>query len=106
MAAYACTGAFFFESFHRAYFPENRWYDFHTGEEYSSGWKKLNAPLNHINIHLAGGKIIPTQDVAQTTMDSRTKPLGLIVSLDTQKSAKGQIYWDEGDSLNPLDTGR
>ena len=79
-----------------------RYYRYVTG--FSN--REVSAPLNRINVHLAGGQIIPTQEVAQTTMDSRTKPLGLLVSLDAQKSAAGKIYWDEGDSLSPLNTGR
>ena len=38
-------------------------------------------------------------------MDSRTNPLGLIVSLDELYSARGDLYWDEGDSLNPVESG-
>ena len=39
-------------------------------------------------------------------MDSRTNGLGLLVALDENSEAAGELYWDEGDSINPLDTGR
>ena len=30
---------------------------------------------------------------------SRSKPLGVIVSLDGSQSASGDFYWDEGETL-------
>ena len=65
----------------------------------------LSANLYFINLHLKGGIIIPTQEPNVTTMDSRINPLGLIVSLDENSEATGELYWDEGDSLKPLETG-
>ena len=43
---------------------------------------------------------------AVTTMDSRTNGLGLIVSLDSTYKASGELYWDEGDSIEPIESGR
>ena len=57
-----------------AYFPHSsEWYDFYTGRRVSntsskSGrYIKLEAPLDHINLHVRGGYIIPMQDPALTT---------------------------------------
>ena len=49
---------------------------------------------------------MPIQEPSQTTMDSRTNGLGLIVSLDDDLSATGQLYWDEGDSIDPIKNGK
>ena len=49
---------------------------------------------------------MPIQEPSQTTMDSRTNGLGLIVSLDDNLSATGQLYWDEGDSIDPIENGK
>ena len=32
-------------------------------------------------------------------LKSRSKPLGVIVSLDENQSASGDFYWDEGETL-------
>ena len=89
-----------------AYFPEDRWFDYYTGNEVETGNQKLDAPLDFIPIHLRGGKIIPTQHPldALTTMDSRMNPLGLIVSLDKEFSASGELYWDQGTNIDPIGT--
>ena len=39
-------------------------------------------------------------------MDSRMNDLGLIVSLDDVMSAKGELYWDTGNSINPIENGK
>ena len=66
----------------------------------------LNTPIDRINLHLRGGEILPIQKPSQTTMDSRTNGLGLIVSLDDGLTATGQLYWDEGDSIDPIKNGK
>lgn len=34
---------------------------------------------------------------------SRSKPLGVIVSLDEKQSASGDFYWDDGDTIIDFD---
>ena len=90
-----------------AYFPAgSRWYDYYDGGEIVPGYRTLSAPLNSINLHLRGGEIIPIQSPAMTTMDSRTNGLGLIVSLDDKQEARGNLYWDEGNSIDPIKNGK
>ena len=89
------------------YFPEGRWYNYYTGTELPGvGTQELYAGWDTINLHLRGGSVLPIQKPAATTMDSRINGLGLIVSLDRNYAASGELYWDEGDSIAPLDTGR
>ncbi|KAJ8309668.1 hypothetical protein KUTeg_011533 [Tegillarca granosa] len=58
----------------------------------------LDAPLEIINLHLRGGYILPTQEPDNTTVYSRKRPLGLMVCLDENKNANGNLFWDDGES--------
>ncbi|XP_052029484.1 maltase-glucoamylase [Apodemus sylvaticus] len=83
-----------------AYFPTALWYDYYTGENISSTgeWKTLPAPLEHINLHVRGGYILPWQRPALNTHLSRKNPLGLLIALDENKEARGELFWDDGQS--------
>uniref|UniRef100_A0A8C9UM29 Sucrase-isomaltase, intestinal n=1 Tax=Spermophilus dauricus TaxID=99837 RepID=A0A8C9UM29_SPEDA len=84
-----------------AYFPEARWYDYYTGANTNARgvWKDLAAPLNHINLHVRGGYILPLQEPALNTHLSRQNPLGLIIALDENNEASGELFWDDGESI-------
>ncbi|KAK7797627.1 hypothetical protein U0070_006683, partial [Myodes glareolus] len=87
-----------------AYFPKAHWYDYSTGTIINSTgeWKTLPAPLEHINLHIRGGSILPWQQHAQNTQLSRKNPLGLLVALDENKEARGELFWDDGQSKDNL----
>ncbi|KAJ7393936.1 hypothetical protein OS493_003605 [Desmophyllum pertusum] len=53
-----------------AYFPDDLWYDYYTGKKMSTrkGLVALDAPLDHIPLHVRGGHIIPTQEPAKPTL--------------------------------------
>uniref|UniRef100_A0A8I6AK41 Maltase-glucoamylase 2 n=1 Tax=Rattus norvegicus TaxID=10116 RepID=A0A8I6AK41_RAT len=84
----------------RSYFPRALWYDYYTGENINSTgeWRTLSAPLEHINLHVRGGYILPWQRPALNTHLSRKNPLGLIIALDENKEARGELFWDDGQS--------
>uniref|UniRef100_A0A8P0TBI0 Maltase-glucoamylase n=1 Tax=Canis lupus familiaris TaxID=9615 RepID=A0A8P0TBI0_CANLF len=90
-----------------AYFPRARWYDYYTGVDIGARaeWKSLPAPLDHINLHVRGGYILPWQEPAQNTHLSRKNSLGLIVALDYKREAQGELYWDDGVSKGRLPCG-
>ena len=90
------------------YFPEQRWYDYYSGAEQGTrgDWEEVNAPLDFIPLYLRGGEIVSVQKPAQTTMDARMNDLGLIVSLDDDMEATGELYWDEGNSIEPIKNGK
>ncbi len=46
-----------------AYFPKARWFDYYNGEEIHETGRihELNAPLDHLPLHVRGGSIIVTQ---------------------------------------------
>ncbi|NXB27553.1 MGA protein, partial [Eulacestoma nigropectus] len=81
-----------------AYFPNARWYDYYT--EADTGFRgqlqNLPAPLEHINLHIRGGYILPWQRPATTTFYSRKNAMGLTVALDDALFAEGHLYWDDG----------
>ncbi|KAL9041462.1 MAG: hypothetical protein Q9214_004103 [Letrouitia sp. 1 TL-2023] len=59
----------------------------------------IDAPLGHIPLYLRGGNVIPTQEPALTTRDSRKNPWGVIAALSLEGSASGVLYVDDGESL-------
>ncbi|XP_069853023.1 uncharacterized protein [Dipodomys merriami] len=87
-----------------AYFPNAHWYDFYTGAQINASreWKVLPAPLDHINLHVRGGHILPWQEPALNTHLSRQKPLGLIIALDENNEARGELFWDDGQSKDTV----
>ncbi|XP_054432879.1 sucrase-isomaltase, intestinal [Pteronotus mesoamericanus] len=90
-----------------AYIPNATWYDYETGAK--RPWKKqrvnMYLPGDKIGLHLRGGYIIPIQQPAVTTAASRKNPLGLIVALDEDNKAKGDFFWDDGETKNTIETG-
>ncbi|GAB1290723.1 Maltase-glucoamylase 2, pseudogene [Apodemus speciosus] len=90
-----------------AYFPRARWYDHSTGSGNNSTgeWKTLPAPLDHINLHIRGGYILPWQEPGMNTHDSRQNFMGLTVALDNDGKAEGQLFWDDGQSIDTYEKG-
>ena len=84
-----------------AYFPIDYWYSYYDGEPLRTSkgeWKNLNAPIDFIPIHIRGGSIIPTQKPANNTVYSRKNPFGLIIAMDWDNEAKGDLFYDDGES--------
>ncbi|XP_008581186.1 PREDICTED: maltase-glucoamylase, intestinal [Galeopterus variegatus] len=90
-----------------AYFPNARWYDYYTGVDVNARkeWKNLPAPLDHINLHVRGGYILPWQEPALNTHLSRQKFMGFKVALDDEGSAEGWLFWDDGESIDTYEKG-
>ncbi|XP_053711652.1 lysosomal alpha-glucosidase [Synchiropus splendidus] len=90
------------------YFPAGLWFDFYTGDSVSSGGEtiRLQAPLDKINLHLREGSIIPTQTPGLTLWVSSGQPLHLISALSADGSAGGDLFWDDGESLDTYEKGQ
>ncbi|XP_075058176.1 sucrase-isomaltase, intestinal [Mixophyes fleayi] len=90
-----------------AYFPNTVWYDYHTGIKVDKrrDWKVLPAPINHINLHVRGGYILPQQAPAFNTQFSRLNPMKLLVALDDNQNADGHLFWDDGKSIDSIERG-
>lgn len=90
-----------------AYLPPGTWYSLHDGQPFHSRgqYLLLPAPLDTINVHLRGGYIVPQQEPALTTVESRTNPFLLTVALSAEGWARGELFWDDGDSLDTFERG-
>jgi alpha-glucosidase len=82
------------------------WYDWYNGSSVSEGLKAgenvtISAPLGHIPVYVRGGYVLPLQEPGMTTFESRRNPWGLVVALDKDGSAKGELYLDDGESVKP-----
>lgn len=106
------------------YFPAGTWYNLHTVPVEALGslpplpqaplssvihskgqWVTLPAPLDIINVNLRAGYIVPLQGPGLTTTESRKQPMALVVALTTSGEARGELYWDDGESLGVLEQG-
>ncbi|MGJ2421416.1 hypothetical protein ACR8E0_22315, partial [Salmonella enterica subsp. enterica serovar Paratyphi A] len=87
------------------YFPEGKWYDLETGLLVAIGPLTLYAdvPLEVIPVYAQGGIIMPCQEPALTTKDSRQNPFCLTVALDTNSRAAGELFWDDGEIVHTME---
>uniref|UniRef100_A0A8P4K6Y5 Alpha glucosidase 2 n=1 Tax=Dicentrarchus labrax TaxID=13489 RepID=A0A8P4K6Y5_DICLA len=91
------------------YFPEGLWYDYYTGVSVHSKGEELplHAPLDKINLHLREGSVTPTQVntgfFVQLTLG---QPLHLVSALSDDGSASGDLYWDDGESIDSYETNQ
>ncbi|KOX74652.1 Lysosomal alpha-glucosidase [Melipona quadrifasciata] len=88
-----------------AYLPRGLWYNFYTKESVFALGKyyTMNAPLDTIPLMIRGGFILPAQKPDNTTTNSRKNNFELLITLDHVNQAKGELYWDDGDSLDSLE---
>nr|XP_013801612.1 PREDICTED: lysosomal alpha-glucosidase-like [Apteryx mantelli mantelli] len=66
---------------------------------------KMSAPLDHLNLHVREGAILPTQKPGITSEASQGNPLRLIVALSQSATAWGDLFWDDGESLDTFERG-
>nr|XP_046169636.1 maltase-glucoamylase, intestinal [Oncorhynchus gorbuscha]XP_046169637.1 maltase-glucoamylase, intestinal [Oncorhynchus gorbuscha]XP_046169639.1 maltase-glucoamylase, intestinal [Oncorhynchus gorbuscha]XP_046169640.1 maltase-glucoamylase, intestinal [Oncorhynchus gorbuscha] len=86
----------------QGYIPDDLWYDFHTAKaiEVKGQMITMPTPLDHINLHVRGGYILPCQKPENNTHYSRKNPLGLIVALSDNGTAQGSLFWDDGEGID------
>jgi len=97
-----------------AYFPAGNWYLYEANEINSiekvikskGEHISLDAPIEKINVAVHGGSILPVLPPKTTTTETRKQNFTLLVALDENESADGELFWDDGDSLNPIDNGK
>jgi lysosomal alpha-glucosidase len=92
------------------YFPPGaKWYDYVTNQLIvgsKGGYVKLDMPIDKIGVALRGGNILATLQPKSTTTETREGNFTLKVALDDNEQAKGELFWDDGDSLYTLFLGR
>ena len=85
-----------------AYFPGGRWFslfDYTLAVASATGKRvTLPAPADTVNVHVAGGNILPLQLPALTTSRARQTVFHLLVALDEDGSASGELFLDDGES--------
>ncbi|NWW84173.1 LYAG glucosidase, partial [Rhynochetos jubatus] len=89
------------------YFPAGTWYSL-TGDStiHSKGqWILLPAPLDTINVHVRAGHILPLQEPAFSTAESREKGMAMVVALTPDGFARGDLFWDDGESWQTFEKG-
>ena len=87
-----------------------RWAE-NVAQPHNGSWQIVNLSSMssfHDDLHQAElrqrpGSIIPMAQLAQSTAELRTDSLTLLVCLDTDGKACGQIYEDEGDGFSYRD---
>uniref|UniRef100_A0A8C4WMN4 Lysosomal alpha-glucosidase n=1 Tax=Gopherus evgoodei TaxID=1825980 RepID=A0A8C4WMN4_9SAUR len=99
-----------------SYFPIETWYNLMAvSTRYSRSppshpsskgqWVLLPAPLDTINVHVRAGHILPLQEAGFTTTESRKKGMTLVVALTVAGLARGDLFWDDGESLLTFEKG-
>ncbi|NXM66690.1 LYAG glucosidase, partial [Serilophus lunatus] len=89
------------------YFPAGTWYSL-AGDTtiHSKGqWILLPAPLDTINVHVRAGHILPLQEPAFSTAQSRRKGMALVAALTPDGFARGDLFWDDGESWETFERG-
>ncbi|KAL0478430.1 lysosomal alpha-glucosidase [Acrasis kona] len=90
-----------------ALIPPGRWFDYYNGTEISGNRRlKLFTPLEKIHVHVRGGAIVPRQQDALNTAQQKKLPHNLLVALDENGNAGGELYLDDGESVDAVSTGR
>ena len=88
----------------KPYFPSGYWYiaygPFGRQVVSNGSFISFNIDLNNIPIFIRGGSIVATQKPSTTTTATRKSSVVLIIAPDTSGNAIGQLFWDDGDSLD------
>ncbi|KAG1696097.1 Sucrase-isomaltase, intestinal [Nymphon striatum] len=56
-----------------------------------------------IPLFIRSGHIIPTQDTALNTVKARKNPLSLIIATKGSRSCLGNLFWDDGISIDTIE---
>ncbi|CAF1330547.1 unnamed protein product [Adineta ricciae] len=89
-----------------AYVPQDVWYEFPSGIQINKvgQYVDFETPIQKINVHVRGGFIIPMQIPGPNLVYGRTNPLEFLVALSQSGSASGSLFWDDGDSMDTIET--
>lgn len=91
-----------------AYFPDDRFYDWFTGEIVQGNEETVkleSVTITDIPIHIRAGSIIPLRSKsAMTTTELRRRGFEILVAPNASGYARGELYLDDGETLEPNST--
>ena len=91
------------------YLPKDTFYDWYTHEPICGEAEQhtfTDADSTHIPLLIRSGVILPLRVAsANTTADLREKDFEIVIPLDAEGQAKGQLYLDDGESVDPEENG-
>jgi alpha-glucosidase len=86
------------------YLPNDLFYDFHTHlavQGHGCYVTLEDIGFDQIPLHIKAGAIIPMRsESAMTTTALRQQPFHLLIAPDIEGTAAGELYLDDGDSIN------
>jgi alpha-glucosidase len=88
------------------YLPKDVFYDFWTGEKVVGERKtfRVEAALEDIPVYIKGGSVVPMRvEAANTTAELKMKAFEVVVAPGSDDKAQGQLYLDDGESLDVED---
>ena len=88
-----------------AYLPTSAsWYDLYTRKEVVGGEVFLSSSLalseDQVPVHVRGGSVLPSHRPGITTEETRKNNMTLTAYLDTNNSAMGLLYLDDGETID------
>ena len=76
--------------------PPGKWYSIWKGKSLEEN-EILQVGILDIPVYIRGGKIIPIySEIGKSALLTMTKPINLIIALDSDNKAEGEIFLDDG----------
>ena len=84
--------------------PPGKWYGMWTGEKLGESDEPVtvivNVGMRDVPVFVRGGRIVPVyHEIGKSALQTMVKPLELIVALDNQMCAEGELFLDDGRSF-------